>query len=75
MVRKQKQLEFRLLMTEALKRLGRRKHFSCEDPYYSCPKAPECSPYDDHSKCKCGADKQNAYVAKLLKKLNEETCK
>ena len=40
-----------------------RKHYSCEDFWYSCPKAPEgCANEGAGSDCNCGADIWNEEV-------------
>ncbi len=51
--------------------LATRKHYHCEDSYYSCPKSKggcsnEC--YDE-GECNCGADRHNDKVAELVKKI------
>lgn len=47
--------------------LAMRRHYQCEDCWYSCPRSPEgsCnSSYGD--KCNCGTDEHNAKVNALL---------
>jgi hypothetical protein len=43
--------------------LARRKHYTCEDPWYSCPQS-ECGSANDNAgaECDCGADEHNAKV-------------
>jgi len=43
--------------------LARRKHYTCEDSWYSCPQS-ECGSANEHAgtKCDCGADEHNAKV-------------
>ncbi len=50
---------------EELRALAVRKHYTCEDPFYSCPKSEEGC-YDAHRgpECDCGADEHNEKVAK-----------
>lgn len=48
---------------EALRKLARRSHYHCEDPWYSCPKAEDGSANDAKGNdCDCGADDHNANV-------------
>lgn len=45
----------------------RRKHNSCEDSWYSCPKSPEgCSNDSVGPECDCGADRINAMIDHAL---------
>ena len=47
--------------------LARRKHYYCEDSWYSCPKAEGgCANDAEGGECNCGADKHNAKVDALL---------
>lgn len=53
---------------DELIRLATRKHYWCDDSYYSCPADSEgCSnpAYEDTKECQCGADEHNAKVAIL----------
>ena len=45
-----------------------RRHYYCEDTFYSCPFAPEgCSnDFEDKTKCQCGADEHNAQIDALV---------
>lgn len=47
----------------------RRKHYECEDCWYSCPKSGECCNDDAGDDCTCGADQHNARVDSLLRAL------
>jgi hypothetical protein len=50
--------------------LAHRDHYYCEDSWYSCPKDPESSANDEvGEKCNCGADKINAEVDAIVKRL------
>lgn len=65
------------VLEAALNKL-RRPHETCEDSWYSCPKAPSSSPgalpgeWDscrddaDHDQCECGADWTNAIIDAAL---------
>lgn len=53
---------------EELVELAVRRHYWCDDSYYSCPANSEgCSnpAHDDTKECHCGADEHNAKVANL----------
>ncbi len=55
-------------LLDELVKLATRKHYWCDDSYYSCPADSEgCSnpAYEDTKECQCGADEHNANVAKL----------
>ena len=56
---------------EALKN-NRRKHYGCEDTWYSCPKH-EDGCYNEHagSECNCGADEANVEIDAAIKVLQE----
>jgi hypothetical protein len=42
---------------------AKRKHFYCEDTYYSCPKHEDgCADDRQPDECNCGADKLNAEI-------------
>jgi len=54
---------------------NRRKHYSCEDYFYSCPKAEGgcCDPrYDEFYECTCGADEANIEIDEILKEYEEK---
>lgn len=53
---------------DELVKLATRRHYWCDDSYYSCPATEEgCSnpAYEDIKECQCGADEHNAKVASL----------
>lgn len=52
---------------------SRKEHYYCEDNWYSCPMEPNegCSDGRKEHKCDCGADKYNAELDIILKKLSE----
>jgi len=53
-------------LTEALEKC-KRKHYYCEDCWYSCPKADGgCCNEADGDECNCGADKFNAWIDSVL---------
>jgi hypothetical protein len=53
-----------------LVRLARRQHYSCEDPWYSCPKSPDgCANDSEGDECNCGADKHNDAIEQIAAKL------
>ena len=42
-------------------------HYTCEDPWYSCPKSPDgCIDDGQGSECNCGADSHNAAIDRAL---------
>jgi hypothetical protein len=46
-----------------LRDLAIRKHYQCEDSWYSCPKSPDgCADSFAGKECNCGADEHNAKV-------------
>ena len=58
---------------EQLYTLAKRPHYYCEDPWYSCPKAPEgCANEYAGTECNCGADEHNAMVEEVYLKLVKE---
>ena len=58
-------------LLKALKQYGTRAHYYCEDPWYSCPKAPDgCCNDAEGTDCNCGADGHNAAVNALLARLD-----
>jgi hypothetical protein len=45
----------------------RRSHYTCEDCWYSCPKAgDEYCGLQDRNVCNCGADSYNAIIDEIL---------
>ena len=50
-------------LIQQLAGLARRKHYTCEDSWYSCPQS-ECGSANDNAgaECDCGADEHNAKV-------------
>ena len=53
-----------------LAELARRKHYYCEDSWYSCPKHPDgCANDGLGPDCNCGADQINAEVDAILSEL------
>ena len=46
----------------------RRKHWECEDCWYSCPKADGCRT-GTGPECDCGADRDNRTIDEALEKL------
>ena len=50
-------------LIQRLAGLARRKHYTCEDSWYSCPQS-ECGSANDNAgaECDCGADEHNAKV-------------
>ena len=50
-------------LIQQLAGLARRKHYTCEDSWYSCPQS-ECASDNDNAgaECDCGADEHNAKV-------------
>lgn len=57
---------------EKLKELALRSHYYCEDPWYSCPKAPDGCANDCVTGCNCGADEHNEKVDKLMEEIRME---
>lgn len=54
-------------LMQQLATLALRKHYYCEDAWYSCPKHPDgCSDDSVGQDCNCGADEHNASVHALL---------
>ena len=46
---------------------SKRKHYVCEDCWYSCPKSGECcNEFRKQDECDCGADEWNAKVDAAL---------
>jgi len=53
-----------------LGRLATRSHYHCDDPWYSCPKAPDgCADERRGNTCTCQADTHNEQVEKILSQL------
>jgi len=51
---------------------NRRKHYSCEDSWYSCPKDPDgCVNDQAGDDCTCGADKSNVEIDAAIAALQE----
>lgn len=63
----------RLAITR-LAELAKRKHYYCEDSWYSCPKDPEgCANSElPEDECDCGADKHNAEVDRAMSHFDDE---
>ena len=56
----------RINAIKELLKLATRKHYYCEDCWYSCPMAPDGSCDDSKgSGCTCGAEKNNMRVEEL----------
>ena len=51
-----------------------RPHYYCEDPWYSCPLAPEGCADDSYAadECSCGASKRNQVVEELYQQILSE---
>jgi hypothetical protein len=53
-------------LREALE-ASRMPHYTCDDKWYSCPKAPDgCLDRSEGSECNCGADAHNARIDAAL---------
>lgn len=51
---------------------NRRKHYSCEDSWYSCPKDKDgCANDQAGDDCTCGADKSNVEIDSAIAALQE----
>jgi hypothetical protein len=59
-------------LIQQLAGLARRKHYTCEDPWYSCPQS-ECGSANDNAgaECDCGADEHNAKVDAICAALTQ----
>ena len=55
-----------------LKDLALRRHYYCEDSWYSCPKAEDGCAQDNDGECNCGTDNHNAEVLKVFADLMME---
>ena len=56
----------RLVSVEFLQSM-KRKHYYCEDGYYSCPKAEDgCWNDGSGTDCDCGADEFNAEIDSVI---------
>lgn len=57
-------------LIKELASLARRRHYCCEDSWYSCPKeADGCANDTMGDECNCGADEHNAKVDALMQQL------
>jgi len=55
-----------------LEKLALRKHYSCEDSWYSCPKSDDgCANDWTGEDCNCGADNHNAKVASITESIRK----
>jgi hypothetical protein len=61
-------------LIQQLAGLARRKHYTCEDSWYSCPQS-ECGSANDNAgaECDCGADEHNAKVDAIAAELRGDT--
>jgi hypothetical protein len=60
-------VDARIAELEKALREAKRPHYSCEDPWYSCPKHPEGTANDfKGDECDCGADEFNAKIDSVL---------
>ena len=52
----------------------RKKHYYCEDCWYSCPKAEDgcCNEDFSDNKCNCGADEHNAILDEIIRRAGRE---
>lgn len=56
-----------------LKELALRKHYYCEDSWYSCPKAEDgCANEAEGTECNCGAEYHNAEVLFVFDRIIRE---
>ena len=63
----------RLALARALIVQSKRRHYYCEDSWYSCPKAEDgCADDRRGPECDCGADKWNTIVDSYTTKLDSE---
>ena len=53
--------------------VAKRKHYYCDDSYYSCPKAEDgwSNELLDQNECSCGADEHNQKVEEVLVRLRD----
>lgn len=59
---------------ERLGQLAKRRHYYCDDNWYSCPKAEDgCSNSAEGPDCNCGAIKHNAEVDVVMARLERLT--
>ena len=50
-------------LIQQLSGLAKRKHYTCEDSWYNCPRSEDASANDNAgTECDCGADEHNAKV-------------
>lgn len=62
------------VMKQALEALesNKRKHYYCEDRWYSCPKHEDgCANDSDGNECNCGADEVNAEIDSAITALRQ----
>ena len=50
-----------------LENLRKKKHYECEDCWYSCPKSEDYCGEDRRDICTCGMDRINTIIDKALK--------
>lgn len=51
----------------------KRKHYICEDCFYSCPKSDEgCCDEREEDICKCGVEKHNNKLDEIIEYLKEK---
>ncbi len=61
-------------LIQTLAKLAIRKHYYCDDRWFSCPKAPEgCADDRQGNECNCGADEHNEKVLDLINNNHLET--
>ena len=59
-------------LIQQLAGLARRKHYTCEDSWYNCPKSEDGSANDyAGTECDCGADEHNAKVDAICAYLSQ----
>jgi hypothetical protein len=62
----------RVVSLEFLQRM-KRNHYSCEDSWYSCPKAEDgCSNEAAGTDCDCGADEFNSEIDSVIDAARKE---
>jgi len=61
-------------LIQQLAGLARRKHYTCEDSWYSCPQSEGGSANDNAgAECDCGAVEHNAKVDAIVAELRGDT--
>jgi hypothetical protein len=61
-------------LIQDLAALARRDRYSCEDPWYSCPKAEGgCANDAAGDDCNCGAEQHNAKVEAIVNAIAQQT--